>query len=70
MADCPKLSACPFFGDRMAGMPAIANMLKQGFCRADFAKCARYQVATAGVPVPADLFPNQVERVAKLVANR
>jgi hypothetical protein len=41
MADCECLPACPFFNDNMAGMPAMAEMMKKKYCRSQFETCAR-----------------------------
>jgi hypothetical protein len=68
MANCPKLTACPFFNDKMANMPSAAEALKSMFCLQDNARCARFQVSTAGKQVPADLFPNHQHRVKALVS--
>jgi hypothetical protein len=70
MADCASLAACPFFNDKMANMPAMAVIFKKSYCEGgDFERCARYVVAKAlGKPsVPADLFPNQIERAKVLI---
>lgn len=69
MADCPSLPKCPFFNDKMSGSPAMANIMKNRYCKGDNSGCARWQVFRKTGPgtVPADLFPNQVERVAALV---
>jgi hypothetical protein len=70
MADCECLAGCPFFGDRMANMPAIAESFKRRYCRGDNASCARYKVfkALGRERVPADLFPNEGDRAEKLIA--
>ena len=70
MATCEKLDKCPFFSDRMANMPAVADLMKQSFCMGDKLKCARYQVSAAGVPVPLDLFPGDNERAAQILGRR
>ncbi len=67
MAACEKVDTCPFFGDRMKNVPAVAEMMKKHFCQDEFAKCARYKVFRARVPVPADLFPNEDDRVAEII---
>lgn len=71
MADCECLSRCPFFLDRMANMPALADMMKESYCQGDFLSCARYQVFKALGPaqVPADLFPNMMEEAQALLMN-
>jgi len=67
MTECPRVSTCPFFRDQMEGLSAVAGMLKDRYCRAEFAACARYRVAVAGVPVPGDLYPNQTDRAAQII---
>ena len=70
MADCESLSACPFFNDKMANMPAMANSYKKRFCHNDYATCGRYMVSKAlgKAKVPADMYPNQDERARKIIA--
>lgn len=71
MPDCPNIAKCIFFNDRMASKPAMAGLMKTRYCQGDFAACARYLVCTAlgGPQVPADLFPNQIDRAkAQLTA--
>ncbi|HUI31294.1 MAG TPA: hypothetical protein VLX91_13880 [Candidatus Acidoferrales bacterium] len=73
MADCECLAGCPFFNDKMADMPGLTTLYKRSYCQGgEFAQCARYMVFKAlGKPsVPADLFPNQVERAKALIGNR
>lgn len=67
MSDCPKLTKCPFFNDKMADKPAMANLYKKQFCKGNNDKCARFQVGSAGKDVPLDLYPNQVDRVKELI---
>ena len=68
MAACEKLAKCPFFNDRMADMPATANIYKQKYCQDDFSRCARFFVSKKLGPdrVPADLFPNQMDKALEL----
>ncbi len=73
MAGCESLAGCPFFNDRMADMPGTATLYKRTYCEGgDFVKCARYVVFKAlGKPsVPADFFPNQMERATVLIGKR
>jgi hypothetical protein len=62
MADCPSLPKCPFFNDRMANRPAMANMMKLKYCQTDNSQCARWKVSQAkgGPAVPGDLYPNEL----------
>lgn len=72
MPDCECLSACPFFNDKMAGMPAIAGIYKRNYCKTDNSECARYLIfkALGRMKVPVDLFPNQKERAEKILHNQ
>jgi hypothetical protein len=70
VSECEKLDKCPFFGDRLPNMPAVAGLLKQTYCLGDKTQCARYQVSCAGLPVPNDLFPNDSIRMNKLLKQR
>jgi len=69
MANCEKLAACPFFNNKMAAIPALAEAMKQKYCRGDMSQCARYKVAQAlgKEKVPGDLYPGQSERADALI---
>jgi hypothetical protein len=71
MSDCPNIAKCIFFNDKMANRPATAEMMKKSYCKEKFTTCARYIVCVAlgGPQVPADLYPNMVDRAkAQLTA--
>ena len=70
MAECEKLNECPFFNDKLANMPTIADMMKEKYCHDEKEECARYMVAIklGKEKVPADLFPNMKERALSLIA--
>jgi hypothetical protein len=61
MSICELCDTCIFFNDKMADMPAVADFLKEKYCRADYAACARYQIYLefGRENVPAGLFPNE-----------
>ncbi len=69
MADCEMLAKCLFFNDKMANMPAMAEMMKKKYCRGDNSKCARYMVCTrlGREKVPPDLNPSQLDRAEALL---
>jgi len=69
MAKCECLPKCPFFNDKMADKPAMANLLKETYCLGDNSKCARHQVflSAGGENVPADLYPSQNYRVEEIL---
>ena len=68
MAFCEKLNSCLFFTGQMANMPAVSDLMKESYCKGDRTRCARYQVSVAGLTVPSDLFPNDVERARQLIS--
>jgi hypothetical protein len=72
MANCPSIEKCPFFNDRMVGMPAMAAMMKKRYCEDNHLKCARFMVRSAKGPeaVPPDLFPNQLDRAETLIGTK
>ena len=69
MAACELTEGCIFFNNKMKGMPATAEIMKNKYCRDDFASCARHMVFQAlGRPmVPADLFPQQTDRAQEII---
>lgn len=69
MAECKRLAACPFFNDKMAHLPSTGELFKKHYCRAEFAQCARYQVAEklGKEKVPIDLYPNETERAQEIL---
>ena len=72
MNECECLPKCPFFNDKMAEMPAMADMYKRNYCLGDSSRCARHMVFEAVGPgaVPANLYPNQSDVAENLVAAR
>ena len=70
MAECTLLETCIFFNDKMSDMPSMANMYKQRYCKGDMMQCARYQVfkEVGRENVPTDLYPNDSDRVAVILA--
>jgi len=70
MADCERLQTCPFFTGQMTNMPSTADLIKESFCRGAKTQCARYQVASSGLPTPVDLYPNDVDRAREILRKR
>jgi hypothetical protein len=70
MAQCELTEKCIFFNDKMADMPAMANIYKHRYCETDNSGCARYQVfrAMGRENVPANLYPNDAEGAARILA--
>ncbi len=48
-------------------MPAVVVLMKASYCNGDKTKCARYQVALAGIEVPGDLFPSETDKAREIV---
>lgn len=69
MDNCALAEKCIFFNDLMHNMPSTAAVYKKIYCQQDFAKCARYLVCQGKGrdKVPADLFPNQLERAEQIL---
>lgn len=70
MAECKRLAKCVFFSEQMRYMPISANALKEIYCHGDSNSCARYLLASQGIPLPADLFPNDRKRAQEILAGR
>ena len=70
MPNCECLEKCPFFNDKMHDTPATAEMMKSRYCRGAYEKCARYMVfkALGREKVPANLYPNMVDKAKKIIA--
>lgn len=71
MSECELRVTCsPFFDDKMNAMPTMADLYKARYCLGDCSACARFAVfqAAGAENVPIDLFPNELERVATLIA--
>ncbi len=70
MPDCECLARCPFFNDKMSDMPAMSDLYKARYCRGEFDNCARFMIfkQKGREAVPADLFPNQIDRARALLA--
>ena len=51
-------------------MPSVVEMMKKKYCLGEKTRCARYQVSSAGMDVPMDLFPHEDERAKELLRSR
>jgi hypothetical protein len=69
MADCEKMQSCLFFNNELSDMPALAEIMKQKYCKGDYSKCARYIVCIAlgKDQVPEYLFPAMLERAQQII---
>lgn len=68
--DCECLAGCPFFNDKMASKPSLANLMKKQYCHDDFNSCARHQVflVLGKEAVPKDLYPNQTDKAREILS--
>jgi hypothetical protein len=71
MADCACIAGCPFFNDKMANMPSVADIYKTRYCTGEWSGCARYRVFSklGRESVPSNLFPNELERADELLGS-
>ncbi|MBN1428786.1 MAG: hypothetical protein JXB07_10405 [Anaerolineae bacterium] len=65
--ECEYLQTCPFFNDKMASVPTAAAIMKIKYCKGNQDACARCMIKKAGLQVPDDLFPHQVDRARQLL---
>ncbi len=70
MADCERFKGCMFFSDKLPEIPRTAEALEETYCHGSKIECARYMVALKGVEVPANLFPNENNCVAKVLSHK
>ncbi len=70
MEGCECLPRCIFFNDKMQDKPATADMMKKRYCLGNSDLCARHKVfkVLGGAKVPGDMFPNQLDRAEKILA--
>jgi len=69
MAECEWLTKCIFFNDKMASLPATAELMKSNYCKNNHTSCARYVVAKelGKEAVPIDLFPSETMKAKILL---
>lgn len=72
MPDCELLTTCIFFNDMMANMPSTSSVFKFMYCNDNFTGCARHMVRKelGKDGVPTDLFPNQSDRVPRIISGK
>jgi hypothetical protein len=56
MPSCPQLSSCGLH--RNVSVNAALRVWESCYCDGAFARCERFKLAVAGVPVPEKLLPN------------
>jgi hypothetical protein len=64
---CDRAQTCSFYGNKMGLKPAVVELVKQTFCERDKNQCARYQLIVAGLPVPDDLYPSDINRGREII---
>lgn len=69
MAQCECLPKCPFFNDKMKNMSSTADLMKQRYCLSNNSTCARFMIfkAVGREKVPANLFPNQIDKAKRII---
>ncbi|HEX9050683.1 MAG TPA: hypothetical protein VF841_09140 [Anaeromyxobacter sp.] len=53
---CPRITTCPLF--KQFSLKSSLAVWKAYYCTGDFARCQRWQLASANQPVPVSLLPN------------
>ncbi len=54
--ECPYLAGCPFYD--FARLKGTQRALIAAFCKGMYTSCARYELRSAGKPVPKRLWPD------------
>lgn len=72
MAECEKLSKCPFYQGKMDMNTGLGSMYKKKYCEGDKTQCARYMIATQLGPefVNNNIYPNMVDLANKMIAEQ
>lgn len=69
MAACPHIDVCALHRHTLADQPAVADIYSRLYCHGRSDVCARF-VALGSLGrerVPSSLYPNQLERAARLI---
>lgn len=67
VAECDRLATCPFFIEKMPTMAGVADWMKKTYCLGNKTLCARYQVISADITAPPDLYPNDTPRSQQIL---
>jgi hypothetical protein len=69
MTNCPLLATCLFFNDKMAEMPATADLLKERYCGGDNTVCARHMVflKLGREKIPPNLMPSDTKKARDII---
>ena len=70
MAECELPSTCNFYNDKMRGMPATSEVMKNNYCRQKKEVCARYMVfeKLGRESVSPDLYPSEIDKANGLIS--
>ncbi len=70
MAQCEKLSKCPFYQGKMSMESGLGAMYKKKYCEGDKTTCARYMIATTLGPefVNNNIYPNMNDLANMIIA--
>lgn len=70
MSECEKLPTCPFFTGEVPIEEELGKTYRAYYCHNGNAICARYLVfqSLGKGSVPADLYPDQLDRARQIVA--
>ncbi len=67
--NCPKLSLCPFYNDKMPMESGLGAIYKKKYCMGSNKNCARWLVLQNLGPehVPANLYPSMLDVASQLI---
>ena len=72
MFGCNFIEICLFFNDELTENPLAVASMKKTYCKWNYAKCARYKVATVlGIKkMPSDLYPGDSLRAEEILGQQ
>jgi hypothetical protein len=72
MTDCPLLTGCLFFNDKMPDTSGLGAMYKKKYCQGDNSQCDMHMIvkSVGREKVPTNLYPNMLDRAQTIIAQR
>jgi hypothetical protein len=69
MATCPHIESCALHSHTLVDQPTVADIYSRLYCHGRMDVCARYMALSSlgRERIPSTLYPNQLERAARLI---
>ncbi len=69
--ECPYVSKCIFFEDKMSHIPTIVTLMQESYCKNNFKECAIFIIFNnlGSNYIPTDLFPHEYSRAMDILEN-